>query len=186
MKYKSDWRRFSMNFSRIKNRALSYLKIKPSEAPSEVCSMVDKAFDMLCEIERFKCLYQEFDGVPDMLQKEPYSSFLGNSCGCFISAYTLGSEVDKKIALLARTDASLMVVLDAVASSYLEERADEFEATLGENLTYRFCPGYASGTLEDLDAFFKLLHCEKIGMCLLESGIMLPQKSMIGIIGKSK
>jgi hypothetical protein len=175
-----------MNFSRIKNRALSYLKIKPSEAPSELCAKVDESLDMLCGIERFRCLYQEFDGVPDILQKEPYLSFLKDSCGCFISAYTLGSEVDRKIALLARTDASLMVVLDAVASSYLEERADEFEASLKDNLTYRFCPGYASGTLEDLDGFFRLLHCDKIGMCLLESGIMLPQKSMIGIIGKLK
>ncbi len=175
-----------MNFLRIKNRALSYLRIKPSEAPTEICAQMDEALRTLCALERFKYVYEEFETVPDILRGEPYASFLKDCDGCFIIACTLGREVDNKISLLSRTDASMMVVLDALASAYLEERADEYEAGLGQKLTYRFCPGYATGTLDDLGGLFSLIHPEKAGIYLLESGIMLPQKSMIGIIGKLK
>lgn len=99
---------------------------------------------------------------------------------------TLGALIDNKIKYYSKTNLTKCLVFDACASAYLEYKSDEYEKTLANNLTYRFCPGYQGSSIEDIKYIFDILKPEKIGLELLESNLMIPQKSMAGIIGIGK
>ena len=60
--------------------------------------------------------------------------------------------------------------------------SDEYEKSLDENLSYRFCPGYGGSDVTDLKHVFGILKPEKIGVTLSEAFYILPAKSMAGII----
>ena len=135
---------------------------------------------------QFNYLYKAYNTPPDFLQKPPYAAFLAGTTGVILCAVTIGAAVDRRINQLTRTDLTKAIVLDACASAYLEARADEYEKAIGENLTYRFCPGYGGSSTDDLKHIFRLLRPEKIGITLNESSFMLPSKSMSGIIGIGK
>ena len=76
-----------------------------------------------------------------------------------------------------------MYVFDSVSSAYLEYMSDLYEEGFEKPRTYRFSPGYQGTTTADLREIFKYLKPEKIGVTLLESNLMLPQKTMCGLIG---
>ena len=77
-------------------------------------------------------------------------------------------------------------VADACASALLEAYADDAEDELGDERTYRFCPGYGGSDVEDIQYILESVKAEKIGITRTESGLMLPQKSMAGIVGLGK
>lgn len=130
--------------------------------------------------------YKFFDSPPAFLNKPPYSEYLKGSRGVIISVMTLGGEVDRRIKFYERTNAVKAVVLDACASAYLEELSDEYEKTIANNLSYRFCPGYGGSDVSDLKYIFEILKPEKKGITLTETDYMLPSKSMAGIIAVGK
>ena len=77
-----------------------------------------------------------------------------------------------------------MIVFDATCGAYLEYLADEYEKENFEELrTYRFCPGYQGTKTSDIREIFKVLNHNSIGVSLLESNLMVPLKTMCGIIG---
>lgn len=119
----------------------------------------------------------------DFLSDTPYKKFLSGTNGYFITCYTLGVDVEKYIKKLRFTDLTKMCIADAVASSYLEYLSDLYDKSLGDNLSYRFCPGYQGTSVKDLKEIFKILNISSIGVELLDTYIMVPQKSMVGIIG---
>ena len=86
------------------------------------------------------------------------------------------------------TDSTKMVIMDACASAYLEEKANEFEKSNLDvnNLDNykRFCPGYGESKLSDLRYIYDEIKAEKIGIILNEQFMMSPQKSMLGIVKK--
>lgn len=176
-----------MNFSELKPRVYSYLGFKGVCESTETDGLIDVALRELAETARFKYANKTFAEPPEFLLKEPYLSFLKGSSGVILSVMTLGTEVDRRIKILCRTDMVKSVVFDASASAYLEYLSDEYEKTLGDNLTYRFCPGYGGSDIKDVKYIFELLKPEKTtGVTLTEAGYMLPFKSMAGIIGIGK
>jgi len=54
------------------------------------------------------------------------------------------------------------------------------------NSLYRFCPGYNGSSIEDIKKLYKILKADKIGISLNSSNLMIPQKSMIGIVSVAK
>lgn len=103
---------------------------------------------------------------------------------CIIGA-TLGINVDRICTILSKTNMSKLLVFDAVASSYLEVMCDEYEKTLGfKERTFRYCPGYGQTPLELNKILCRSLQMDKhIGLTVKPSLLLLPQKSMIGLIG---
>ena len=76
----------------------------------------------------------------------------------------------------------------AVSSRYLEECCDEYEKilNLGEH-TFRFAPGYGDLPLVLNKTLSRVLNVhKKIGVTLSQSGLFIPMKSMLGIIGIGK
>lgn len=174
------------NYSNLITNIYSYLGFKGIEKSDELENIIKESLDEVIKLTRFKALYQEFDYLIDCLNKEPYKSFLNGTSGYYLTCYTLGVDVEKKIKLLSKSNLTKMVIMDACASAYLEYLSDDFDKNLNENLTYRFCPGYQGSSISDLKEIADLLNIKKIGIDLLESNIMVPQKSMIGIIGIGK
>lgn len=76
------------------------------------------------------------------------------------------------------------LVFDACASAYLEYLADNYEdANLKKPHTFRFCPGYGNTKTSDIREIFKFIDSSKLGVRLLDSNLMVPMKTMCGIIG---
>ncbi|MDE7083483.1 MAG: hypothetical protein K2O89_07275 [Clostridia bacterium] len=178
-----------MNSSKLNEQIYAYLGFHSVERSEEVDAEISKCLDELKELAHFRYTYKFFSALPDFLLCEPYTEYLRGSSGVIVAVMTLGCEVDARIKFYGRTDAAKSLVLDAAASAYLEYLSDEYEKTLGENLSYRFCPGYGGSSVEDLKHIFEILSPEKIGVTLSETNYMLPSKSMAGIIavgGKAK
>lgn len=175
-----------MNSTDLEPLIYAYLGYKGVEPGERVNRLISECLAELAETDRFKYRYEVFTNVPLFLQKEPYSSFLEGCSAVMLCVCTLGAEVDRKIKYLGRADMQKSFIFDACASAYLERRADDFEASLGKDLTYRFCPGYGGSDISDIRYIFGLLKPEKIGVTLLDSNLMLPQKTMAGVIGVGK
>lgn len=175
-----------MNCSDIIDAVYGYLSVRKIEKNKEIDALINDCFYELEKLNSFKYIYVKQLAKLCFLDKEPYLSFILGADAYFLVAATLGVEVDRLIKRYAVTDMMRAIVLDATANAYLEFKADEYEKTLGENLSYRFCPGYQGSSVTDLKYIFPVLKPEKIGITLLESGMMIPQKSMCGIIAIGK
>ncbi|MEE1115760.1 MAG: hypothetical protein UH851_02750 [Clostridia bacterium] len=173
-----------MNFSTIKPSVYHYLSYRKMPCDPSIDSMICECLDELERMDSFKFLYAEYDELLDFLHAEPYASFLTGSDGYFLLACTLGIEVDRVIRCLSLTDMTKMIIFDASANAFLEYMAETHKKQLGEKLSYIFCPGYAGSSVDDLKFIFRELDLKRIGMELNESNLIIPQKSMVGIVGK--
>lgn len=175
-----------MNFSDIRLQIYNYLGFKGVQPSPDTDALILSCYTEVKKTAHFNYLYKVFDAPPDFLAKAPYTDFLSGTAGVILCAMTIGAEADRRIRQLTRIDLTKAIVFDACASAYLEAKSDQYEKTIGDNLTYRFCPGYGGSTTDDLKYIFDLIHPEKIGITLNESNFMLPSKSMAGIIGIGK
>lgn len=177
----------SKNYSNLLKLCYSYLRYKVEDGNKDIEDSCIRAIKELEEISSFKYRYVELNYLIDELNKEPYLKFLKGAETYYLVSTTLGVMVDKRIHLLSKTDMSYMVIFNACAAAYLEYLADNYEKeNLGEDISYRFCPGYAGTSVSDLVELKKYINPEKIGIQVFDSGMMLPEKSMIGIVARNK
>ena len=102
---------------------------------------------------------------------------------------TLGVGADRLIARYASTSPSKSVVFDAVASSLIEVYCDSVCEMIacGRELNPRFSAGYGDLALDSQTKIAELLSLQKnIGICLTESLMMTPTKSVTAIVGIKK
>ncbi|MDE5722063.1 MAG: hypothetical protein K2I30_04925 [Clostridia bacterium] len=171
-----------MNTSKLIKQIYAYLGFHSLQKNAETDKLIAQCLDELKGIAHFRYTYKYFQTPPEFLTHSPYKEYLKGCSGVFLSVMTLGAEADAKIKFYSRTDAAKALVFDACASAYLEYLSDEYEKGLGDNLSYRFCPGYGGSDVCDLKFIFGLVKPEKIGVTLNSSNYMLPSKSMAGII----
>ena len=171
-----------MNFSELEKAACTYLGFY-GEPTREMLAMIGEGLEEARACAHFRAEGKVFSQPLPFLAREPYSSFLAG-CGAYaLVAMTLGAEIDRRIRTLFVRDPARAVVLDACASALIEAEGDAWEERFGEARTYRFCPGYGGSDVQDVKEIFAALRPEKLGMQLLGSGLMVPQKSMAGVIG---
>ena len=114
--------------------------------------------------------------------------------GCYkiaVFALTIGNHLEEMVAHLAENGLVLQAtVLDAVGSGATEKLAAHIEerirkiANAGELITSRrFSPGYCDWKVEQQEMVFKALNGDTAGIRLTESLLMMPRKSISGIIG---
>lgn len=175
-----------MNFSDVKLSIYTYLGYKGIAADAQTDEEIGQCLGELEGVIRFSYTFKQLDVLPEFLSKQPYCDFLKGCKSIVLCATTLGVEVDRRIKYLSKIDMRKSLIFDACASAALEWLADEYEGKFGEERTYRFCPGYGGSDIKDLQYIFTFLRPEKIGISLTDSGLMLPQKSMAGIIGIGK
>ena len=109
-----------------------------------------------------------------------------DSSECILLCATLGVGVDMllmRTATLSPTDAFLM---DAIADALVEALCDyaEEKVCAGLDTTGRFSPGYGDLSLEVQREIFRVLNPAKhIGLCLSDSCVMTPSKSVTVFVG---
>lgn len=151
---------------------------------NDILRRIEHAVQEVEELSGFHYLYAHFtEPMPFMLANPAYMEHLSGADGYLLCATTLGAQVDRHLKRLQLTDMTNALVFDAAASAYLEQRADEFERELPyEHMGFRFCPGYGGTSLEDSREIALRLRAERIGITFLDSGLMVPLKSMVGIV----
>ncbi len=170
-----------MNFSALKDDILHLLSNGNTVAEDFADRLVDECLHELDSEDSFRFTSAQYTEPLPFLKNEPYSSFLAGSDGYYLVACTLGISTERKLARLSVTNMPKMVVYDACAGVYLEYMAEERKNEISRDLSYIFCPGYAGSSVTDLKYIFERLHPETIGITLTESGMMMPQKSIVGI-----
>lgn len=169
----------------MKEEVLKFLGCQAETSVNEYTNeLIDKAIDEIRALSDFKYVYGHFDRVQDFMnENSSYRAYLSDSTEYLLCATTLGIAVDRRLKRLQVEDMARAVVFDAVANVYLEHLADEFERTLDfPSLGFRFCPGYGGTAISDNRKIAELIHAKRIGITFLDSGLMLPLKSMVGIV----
>ena len=116
-------------------------------------------------------------------------------CGqAVLLAVTLGPGVDAQIRRAGVGDVAAQAASDALASALAEQVCDEAERRLraaaaaeGLYLTGRYSPGYGDWPIEVQPRLAALLDTpRKIGLCVTDSCLMLPRKSVTAALGLSE
>lgn len=110
-----------------------------------------------------------------------------------LMAVTLGQGIERLLAKKSVSDMADAVIMDACASTAIENVADNFEADLrreleaeGLYLSDRFSPGYGDLPLSAQKKLCAALDTErKIGLSLSPSLLMIPGKSVTAVLGIS-
>ena len=104
---------------------------------------------------------------------------------------TIGNYLEEMVGQLAEDGMILdATVLDAIGSSAVERVADFVQDRIkaiadaeGLYTSQRFSPGYCDWDVEQQRMVFQVMNLDTAGVYLTEGCLMLPQKSLSGIIG---
>ena len=108
-----------------------------------------------------------------------------------IFALTIGNHLEEMVAYLAENGLVLQAtVLDAIGSgaaeklaAYVEDRIKRMANIEGLVTSRRFSPGYCDWEVSQQKMVFKALNGDTAGIRLTKSLLMVPRKSVSGIIG---
>lgn len=123
-----------------------------------------------------------------------YSESLGiNLKDCrqvFLVAVTIGPQVDALIRRTQVLDSVKASILQAAGAMFAEKTIElinaqikDLAASQNTKCKPRFSPGYGDVPLTIQKDFFRLLPCSKIGLSLMDTLIMSPEKSITAFIG---
>lgn len=188
--------------SKIKREVLRYLGYRGQELDEITEAIVDESIGEMRSIVDKRYDYKFIDIARDgdrlwlentnlELRGRDIKNHLENSDRCILLAVTLGHEVDRKIRYYEKISMDRALILDACASAFIEEAADEIcediDKGLGEKgktLTSRFSPGYGDFPLDIQGTFLSVMGTESsIGLTSTYSSILIPRKSITAIIG---
>ena len=123
-----------------------------------------------------------------------HSQDLGrNLAGCSqvaLLAATIGPQVDALIRRHSSTDPVYASILQATGAMFIEEVVDLVNTEIkkiaeaqGLKTKPRYSPGYGDVPLDVQKDFFRLLPCTRIGLTLMDTLIMAPEKSVTAFVG---
>ena len=103
---------------------------------------------------------------------------------------TIGPQVDAYIRKNQIIDPVYASICQATGAMYIEEVVNKLNveikqqaAAQGYKTRPRYSPGYGDIPLEAQKDFFRLLNCQRIGLTLMPTLIMAPEKSVTAYIG---
>lgn len=189
-------------------RYLGYSKL--SAPDSQIASLIEQAATQMHKIINPKAVFQDFqleitfppenqnqenpiiklkDTIFQLQSKDLYNN-LKNCHKVYLLACTLGPQVDSLIRKTQFTDQVMASVFQATGAMYIEEVVDfannqiaQIEKNQNNFTRPRFSPGFGDVSLENQKLFFNLLPCSKIGLSLMDTLIMAPEKSVTAFIG---
>ena len=176
------------------NRAevLRYLGGSKVELNEAMSGLLKSCEDKILSVSAPKYLYKTVPLNDSVLIKgESIQTHLKGCENAVLLCATVGAEVDRLIRRFSVEDMARAVVIDAMASAAVEQVCDKLEEIIAEEnsekyLTRRFSPGYGDYPIELQKTFLRLLDApRKIGLCVNESSLLTPTKSVTAIIGIS-
>ncbi len=105
-------------------------------------------------------------------------------------AATLGPQCDQLIRRAQVKDQVKAAVFQATGAMYIEKCVDLLNENIkqdaesqGKTTRPRFSPGYGDLSLDVQKSFFRLLPCQRIGLTLMDTLVMSPEKSVTAFVG---
>ena len=185
-----------------RDEAMRYLGYSGQELGSEVATRVEAGLARCDEVGRPAWCCREFPvevrGEVAVLVGAALELPIGSTLAWLVRARsvvalccTIGAAFDQEARWLAVVDAAEALVFDAAGSSLVEECADECERVIGARAVadglftgQRTSPGYGDFSLEFSGEIVKVLDATRLlGVSVLESGLLVPQKSVTAIVG---
>lgn len=181
--------------------AARYLGYGKHEIDPETEKLLDSCREQLWPLLQPKCVY-----APDrILDRDPEGGVMHlaefgeirsagltkHLAGCdrvLFMAATLGAGTDQLIRRYQKVQPSRSAVLSALGSAAIETVCDLAEDKITDRVchTARFSPGYGDWPLATQTSFLEFLDMgRKLGICLSESCLMTPTKSVTAVIGLS-
>lgn len=128
---------------------------------------------------------------PVMFTSNIITGILSRCHEAAIFVATIGAGVEKRVShLMSRGEMLKSVVLDAVGSAAIEKVACELEESVrkrasldGAKISRRYSPGYCDWDIKQQKVLFGALTGDSAGVKLTEDSLMMPQKSISGVIG---
>ena len=158
---------------------------------------IKKTIKRIEAISERKCAYSVFDFSISENNRVDFGSCFTESVSlskylepydrCVFFAATLGMMVERFISSLAEISVTERFLADAVASAYIESVCDKLQFVIGERFGHvkgRFSPGYGDFDISFQHKLLDLIDANKrLGISLIDSMLMIPRKSVSGIIG---
>lgn len=172
---------------------LCYLGYRGNEPTAEIEKLIDECEALISQSAKPRYIAKEFSvaGCPLDLSSQRLSEHLRGCGSVILFASTLGADIDALIRRLSVTDMTKAMICDACAGAYIERYCDEVSKELEEKyspryLTWRYAPGYEGFDISEQKKLIDALDAVRsIGLCANESFMLMPQKSITGIIGVS-
>jgi len=184
-------------------RYLGYQKI--SVPDEQVSALIKTAADEMLEIIQPQSVYEDFDlsveydeekGLRSVafsdvkIESKDLARNLRECSKVVLFASTLGAQCDQLIRRAQVKNQVKAAVFQATGAMYIEkcvdllnEKIKEEAAALGKSTRPRFSPGYGDLSLQVQKSFFRLLPCQRIGLTLMDTLIMSPEKSVTAFVG---
>lgn len=137
----------SFKFKIDKSEVLRYLNTDEDFNDQIINTLIAEATEELKEIINFRYIYKKFPiqitkncvdikNTTLCLRGKSIIKHLKNSSEVFLMAATLGNQVDKRISYYEKTSITKSMILDACATTAIEEACDHVE----EEIKRRFLP----------------------------------------------
>lgn len=180
-------------------RYMGYMLKDRNPQDDDIKPLVVKVCEEMKLLMQPQCTYACYDlSIKDDLlifggnqvQSKELSRYMKDCHSIYLFAATLGPKVDREIQKHTKIDPVKAVVMQAAGAMYIEEYCDIFCDEIAnevkkENFAvkHRYSPGFGDVSLEVQKLFFSVLGCKKIGLTLMDSLIMAPEKSVSAFIG---
>ncbi|MFT5872167.1 MAG: hypothetical protein ACI8WT_001097 [Clostridium sp.] len=184
---------------------LRYLGYKNQTIDNNIISLIEACSQEIIDISKERFVYEIFDISREngqillldstlVLKGIDIKKHLINSNKCVVMAATLGIEVDSRIAYHSRFNITKGVIMDACATTAIENLCDKLQTEIMEkalinnfHITSRYSPGYGDFSIDNQRDILNVLDTyKKIGLSVTQSSIMLPRKSVTAFIGLSE
>ena len=184
-------------------RYLGYQKIAvPDE---QVSTLIKAAADEMLDVIQPQSVCEKFDLTVEYDEKKDFGlvafsdvtikskDLARNLRDCsqiVLFAATLGPQCDQLIRRSQVKDQVKAAVFQATGAMYIEKCVDLLNEKIkqdaeeqGKTTHPRFSPGYGDLSLDVQKSFFRLLPCQRIGLTLMDTLVMSPEKSVTAFVG---
>lgn len=185
-----------------RQEVLRYLGYKGQKIDDNMSEMIDLCRAEVKNIIEPRTVYEyrnifstekgvEIEHTNLILTGNDIKNHLSSSKRCVLMAVTLGNEIEKKTRLYEKTNLTRALIIDACATTAVEEVCDIVEEKIrkeveaaGMKITFRYSPGYGDLPLDIQQNFLCVLDAQKkIGLTVSENNLLFPRKSVTAVIG---
>ena len=184
--------------------AARYIGYSKMRLPDDIImQMIKKACEKLLEVIKPQSVFEEFDLALKIKNEKNEISFadvsfdskdlsrnLQQCDSVYLMACTIGPQVDSIIRREQTIDAAMAAVLQGAGAMFIEKLVDLTNLQIktdaqkkGRITKHRYSPGYGDVPLSCQKDFFRLLPCTRIGLTLMDTLIMAPEKSVTAYVG---
>ena len=191
----------SKDFSPDLKEVARYLGYRKAAGPDvDVKALMEKAAQEMQAVMKPQAVFEIFDLTVNensnlrfadiSLQSRDLSTNLSNCSQVALLAATIGPQVDALIRRNSSLDPVYASILQATGAMFIEELVDfvndeikKIADSQGLKTKPRYSPGFGDVPLDIQRDFFRLLPCTRIGLTLMDTLIMAPEKSVTAFVG---